>query len=490
MVQIIPAGTPKKPTFMQRLNVGVGQGLEMGQQIMQNYQQENAAKKLGLDPEVMRGLDPQTRSQILGEALQQNIKVQRSGRTAGINYRPEQGGFGAAVAGGAGMTQGKGQSLQAGEPTERLSAPAPEQMIEPPIPNRKPPTPGAFPPHMAEPKPGEKPSKSQGMIPQEVLEEQKFPVLDPNQIQEEGRRIAAETRARGMDMTDQQGMEQTYYQNELTKEHNQGIDNQIATREQAQAKYAQVGENAISKVVKPEDLTDEMIAMAHQWGVEAASKHKSIPKIEHEVAKKAEEFKNELFRIGKSIGPDTITSTNKILGRERDSEDTKTMFRNKLKPLLDKGMYDTARKLMARLGYGPESIETIISDLGEGSKKSLIEFPDMNREKERKGLPRVTFKEGYARTEELQPMNNAQRSILSNNIRDVFQRDPAVNLILLRKAYADKGVDWREFSSILNKKMADGEIQLNPDQLNQMVYIDEPPRHNLDLILKKARLID
>ncbi len=85
MVQIIEAGTPKKPTFGQRLNVGVGRGLEVGQQMMQTYQQEQAAQKLGLDPQVMRGLDPQTRSQILGEALQQNIKVKRAGQTAGMD---------------------------------------------------------------------------------------------------------------------------------------------------------------------------------------------------------------------------------------------------------------------------------------------------------------------------------------------------------------------------------------------------------------------
>lgn len=65
MVQIIEAGTPKKPSFGQRLNIGVGRGLEMGQQLIQQHQQRESMRQLGLPENV----SPEIAKQLIAERM-------------------------------------------------------------------------------------------------------------------------------------------------------------------------------------------------------------------------------------------------------------------------------------------------------------------------------------------------------------------------------------------------------------------------------------
>jgi hypothetical protein len=67
MVQIIDEN--KKPSFLQRLNVGVGQGLQQAQQLMQRKQEnEQIKKEFGVDLEGIE--DPDLRKNILIQNLQ------------------------------------------------------------------------------------------------------------------------------------------------------------------------------------------------------------------------------------------------------------------------------------------------------------------------------------------------------------------------------------------------------------------------------------
>ena len=74
MVQIIQEG-PRRQTFAQKLNIGVGRGLEQAQQLYNQYQQQQrmaqeneAAKRLGID---LSGIqDPKMRQEALSYALQ------------------------------------------------------------------------------------------------------------------------------------------------------------------------------------------------------------------------------------------------------------------------------------------------------------------------------------------------------------------------------------------------------------------------------------
>lgn len=53
MVQVIGPGT-RKPSFGERLSQGVGRGLEMGSQLMQQHEMKQAVKQLGLDPSILK----------------------------------------------------------------------------------------------------------------------------------------------------------------------------------------------------------------------------------------------------------------------------------------------------------------------------------------------------------------------------------------------------------------------------------------------------
>lgn len=52
MVQIIPKAE-RKPSFSERLSLGIGRGLDMGNQMMQQQQQKQALQQLGIDPSVL-----------------------------------------------------------------------------------------------------------------------------------------------------------------------------------------------------------------------------------------------------------------------------------------------------------------------------------------------------------------------------------------------------------------------------------------------------
>ncbi len=44
---------------------------------------------------------------------------------------------------------------------------------------------------------------------------------------------------------------------------------------------------------------------------------------------------------------------------------------------MDEGLFDTARMVISDKGYYPEEVEATITDLGENSKKSVANLPDM-----------------------------------------------------------------------------------------------------------------
>jgi hypothetical protein len=461
MVQIIPAGTAKKPTFAQRLNVGFGQGLEVGQKMMQTYQQEQAASKLGLDPEVMRGLDPQTRNQILGEALQQNIKVQRAGKTAGMDL--------SSPAGKEGMQQrqpGRGQEfLEENQPSQRQQAPEFLQSAG-------------------------KPRQGGSNFPQQVTGGEKKPIVGGrDKLLQDAKNIQQQALEAGQPVTQLEALQTAQYLNDLDRSFNADVEAEQDKRRLAQETYGAHAEQALQKVYP--EASDEVRALFQKKGEEAAGQFKSEAEIKGHVAQEAKNFSKTIAQLRNDIGPPRATSTQKMLGTGRDAEATKISFRNKLKPLTDLGLYDTARNELSKLGYHPEERETIIADLGEGTKKTLVEMPQINREKTKASRGSGNFSKGYysPASDNIQPLNSAQKAIFTNNLSKVFETDPSTNIVLLRKQYEDKGVDWRDFSEALNDMIYNGQVKLNPDQFGMLHYIDQPPLNELDKILHGAKLI-
>ncbi len=72
--------------------------------------------------------------------------------------------------------------------------------------------------------------------------------------------------------------------------------------------------------------------------------------------------------------------------------------------------------------------------------------------------------------------------------QETLTSDPSSNLILLRKAYDQKGVQWDEFKDQLNSLILSGEIKLNEDQFKMLNILEQPRLDNLDKILKELHL--
>ena len=460
----------QKLSFMQRLGAGVQPALETGKELVQYHQAGKAASKLGLDPEVMQALDPQTRNQVMAEALRYNTDIQRKGRTAGINLQNPEGAEAQQMKSQQ-RPVGRGREFLEEEQGQRRQFEAPEFTA-----GKGRGTQG----------PGQ-PSPS--MMPQVATTGQKVPVLDPRGVIAEGKRIQQESMNAGVPMDQQSAWQLAHQQNEANKAHNAGVEGEQETERIAQRDYGNKGESAIANVYP--EASDEVKAIFRRKGEELASQNKSEAAIDRALAVEARKFANMIANVRESIGPPRSTSTQKLLGTGRDADAVKISLRNKLKPLLDEGLYDTARNELSKLGYHPEERETILADVGEGTRKALAEMPQMKREKTPGKRAGGSFEKGYYTppSENLAPMNSAQKAIFKNSLTKVFENDPSTNLILLRKQYEDKGVDWRSFSEALNDMIYNEEIKLNPDQFAMLDKIDMPPLNELDKILHGAQLI-
>jgi hypothetical protein len=132
---------------------------------------------------------------------------------------------------------------------------------------------------------------------------------------------------------------------------------------------------------------------------------------------------------------------------------------------------------LSEIGYHPEEREAIVSDLGEGSRKALS---NLNQIKEFDWKYKDNILENY--------YNDNQKEQIHKALIESFKNEPSVNTILLRQAFNEKGVDWREFKDQLDRAIIDGEITLNPDQFNSLNNLDEPPYNQLEKILHKLKL--
>ena len=160
--------------------------------------------------------------------------------------------------------------------------------------------------------------------------------------------------------------------------------------------------------------------------------------------------------------------------------------RLKLDPLLKEGLYDESRNLLNDLGYHTEETEEFIADLGENAVKSLNLLPKIEKNspvEQEHGKFGYTTPSGKSSFTSIMQYSPEMKEKIENNLHQVLSSDPSTNLILLRKAYENKGVDWEGFKDALNNLILKGSVKLNADQLNFLDKLEEPPLNKLDKIL-------
>ncbi len=454
MVQIIPANQkPRRRTFGEQLSEGVQKAIPMAQQYYDQHKENEALQSRGID---LAGItDPNTRSQILAQELQQgrrqksaeaSIGAQDQGLGQGLYQKKEMPEF---------QTGIKKTPVDLGEITDRR--------------------------------------QNTGSIPQTETTGQKVQVLDPNQIKQIAAQKAQYLTENGVPTTVEQAYPQVQAENQERINHNARVDEDKERVIKAQNTYGKLAVEKLGNVLPT--ANDEQISFFRKKGEEAAQSGKSEAEIDRMLSEEARKYKNTIANVKRSLGPERLGSTQSILGTSRDSEKRKMDLRLKLSPLLDEGQFDTARNLLSELGYHPEERETIITDLPEGARRSIAEFPKLEEKKAQYPRPMksggFTFKTPELKMYQIKPPEHTpeQKQLISSSVGDILTTDPSTNLILLRSGLEKKGVDWQDFKDALNQNIIDGKVKLNDDQFNHLELLDQPPLDNLDQILYNFNLI-
>lgn len=452
VMQIIPAAK-RKPSFGERINASLATAAQYAGKYAEQSQErelqekENKAldKQIGLNLSGIR--DPETRQRLIADQLAYGRKSKQAEATKNIDYS---------------LGELEGDRKFSKELPDFIGKSAKEPVA----------------------------SKAIGNAPQPETAGIKRPVFTPDEILEKGRRIAQDTRASGSPMSDLEGFNIANQMNEANKNYNQSVDQDQQRKIEAQRQYGDVYLSELNKVMP--DANPEIQAMIMKRGEEASAELGSEADIKRTGAVEARKLKNAVANVRNMLPAKRLVSGIKetLLGTSRDFEKRKNDIRTKLDPLLKEGLYDTARNLLSEKGYHPEEREAIISDLGEGSKKVISQMPNLKKNVGAKGVLQGV---GLGAINFLLP-NDQNRSekdtqIISNSIRSAVQAEPTANMILLRKAYEDKGVDWQEFKDVVNDMIINGQLKLTDDQFNQLDTLDTPPLDNLDKLLHGLNLI-
>ena len=223
-----------------------------------------------------------------------------------------------------------------------------------------------------------------------------------------------------------------------------------------------------------------MDAIFQKKGEQAGAQIKSEADINKYLAIEAKNFKNTITNVKRDMSaPRSLNRyQRKMLGTQKNFEQAANDLRVKLKPLLDLGLYDTARNLLTDLGYYPEERENIINPLSEHEKTLMNKVPKATKisRPEELGGPQVpSFFIPYE-------YNPNEKENIKSGLQDLMKANPNFDLVLARKAFEDKGYDWRIFKDSLNELESQG-FKLTDDQETQRAYLDSPPLDTLGKIL-------
>lgn len=460
--------------ILQRVSPERQQGalalLQKKQSDLMQTKENTALKKYGID--LTDIYDPGLRQQFATTGYQQNIAMEKAKNSSQVNYnRPSSQPINKTTvptnqAPASGINQVQ-QGVQAGKNQLPLHSQAT-------IPNLT--------------------TQGSGNAPVNATTGQIEPVLDVNQLFEEGKRIAAEERAQGNAVTDQQGFDIANAVNNARITHNANVEAERSSRRESQKDYGDIATNAVGKYFPQGTASPKIEAMFQKKAEEYAAGNDSEAQIKAKLFKDAKDLKDAISNIESSPKPKRAwtKAAQKSLGTGREAENEERAIRNKLKPLLEMGLYDESRVALAKTGRYPEEIESLVTSQGENTKRVLAEFIPIKKVK-------APQKEAFSPVDPYEIISNIGKpwqvfvpkeiykpqdiQNFGQNLGATLQNDPSTNLILLRKAYEDKGVDWRLFKDELDRIVDEGLFAMNPEQKNQYDRLDEPPLDGLDKIL-------
>jgi hypothetical protein len=326
------------------------------------------------------------------------------------------------------------------------------------------------------------PQGGPGQAPQAATTGQKQPLLDRQGKIDEARRVQKQNNAAGIPTTLKEAMAEVSLAEQDKKVYNTEVDAELAQRIEAQDTY---GDKAVKYLEgKFPEATDEMKAIFQKKGEEASKRGDSQAEINRYLAKEADKFKNAISNVNVDLDAPRLQNTfqRALNGTYKNLEQAGNDARSSLQPILDLGLYDTARKMLAKKGYGIEESESIIHPLNVESNSILSQTPKIEI---KKTLGKAPGQPGLGISFDRPQVDlNEIKSTLS----ELKKADPNFSLVLARKAFEDKGYNWREFKDALNEMQKEG-FKLEDDQEIQKGYLNTPPLNLLERMLHGMNII-
>lgn len=316
-----------------------------------------------------------------------------------------------------------------------------------------------------------------GNLPQAATSGIKMPVASNQDLLKFAKPYAAKKTAAGIPTKPAEALEELKAINADNVESNKLIEQERKERVASQREYGLIAEKKLSEVL-PEAGGEEKAYIKKQVE-ELAGKNASEADIERLAAAEARKYKNMISKVSQDIPASRVYNRpfQDLMGTSKSAEKARKDLRVKVQPLLDAGLYDKARSLLSGRGYYPEEREMIVSDLGENSLKTISQLPKAS------GTAASNYEDGYSGGQE-------SINIIKNNIKEMLQSDPSVNLILARRKYdLDKNIDWRTYKDAVNEAIDEGIFKPNDDQFNQLNNLDQPPLNTLERMLHGIGII-
>ena len=262
-------------------------------------------------------------------------------------------------------------------------------------------------------------------------------------------------------------MENKY--DDSVRQYNADIKAERDERTIAQGKYGAIAKEAMDRYMP--DATGEQLGYLAQKAETYSKNGDSDAEIKKAIDKDAIEFKKMISDL--QNGPKAIRVQNAlkkfITGETLDREKAKQDVRIKMRPLLDAGLVDTARNiLISHNEYGRQEADEILFDLPKEAESIVNELPKPYRSLG----PIPTY------------ISSVKPDEVAGNLQKVFSVDPNANLLLLRQAYEDKGVNWRTYKDAVNSLFQKNPTAFSQDQYDQMTFLDTAPMSNLGQYLK------
>lgn len=334
--------------------------------------------------------------------------------------------------------------------------------------------------------------ESPGNLPQETTSGRIRPILSGKELFPAAQRRQTEYARNGIIKSFPEVLQEVKLENEEDKLYNQQVNLETEQRIESQKRYGKLAEDRLTKLFP--NASDRVKSVFRQIAEKAAGENRSEGEIDQFITDEVNKYKDTLSNIENNLEAPRIQNRLRraVEGKSSDLKVAMQDAKQSIQPILKLGLFEEARTYLANAGFYPEERETII--FGE-MPKQLKEIVDSipKPEYQKREPAQITSIPGIPSgksTELPKEYDLITRLHLFDSLSKVWEENPQVNLLQLRKAYEDKGYDWRIFKDALNELKDSGHIQLTDDQERAFnSYLNNPPLNKIGQFLHGLNII-